>query len=273
MKMLQKTFESIEKTKRCFEESFKSGTYYDKQTQDETHLMLILNAIKVTGGMNILDLGTGTGYLAFPLARKYPDAQVTGLDIVEEALDKNRECAESEGLKNLGFVNTFSEISRVLKPGGIFFLTDPAPNDNDTEGFVDAYMQMKKDGHIKFYTKQEWQEIGKEAGLSLADDFETSIRFPKKIETALEFNEIMSRFAEEVTDGYLLEIMDNEIWISPPPAQAFPCRPSLPRIILYIFTLFPNIIFSFTKTTRPYPSSTRLINSSRSSAISTLLFL
>lgn len=225
--MLQKTFESIEKTKRCFEESFKSGTYYDKQTQDETHLMLILNAIKVTGGMNILDLGTGTGYLAFPLARKYPDAQVTGLDIVEEALDKNRECAESEGLKNLGFVNTFSEISRVLKPGGIFFLTDPAPNDNDTEGFVDAYMQMKKDGHIKFYTKQEWQEIGKEAGLSLADDFETS----------------------------------------------FPCRPSLPRIILYIFTLFPNIIFSFTKTTRPYPSSTRLINSSRSSAISTLLFL
>lgn len=226
MKMLQKTFESIEKTKRCFEESFKSGTYYDKQTQDETHLMLILNAIKVTGGMNILDLGTGTGYLAFPLARKYPDAQVTGLDIVEEALDKNRECAESEGLKNLGFVSynglvlpfadgqfdlvitryalhhfpairdTFSEISRVLKPGGIFFLSDPAPNDNDTEGFVDAYMQMKKDGHIKFYTKQEWQEIGKEAGLSLADDFETSIRFPKKIETALEFNEIMSRFAE-----------------------------------------------------------------------------
>lgn len=224
--MLQKTFESIEKTKRCFEESFKSGTYYDKQTQDETHLMLILNAIKVTGGMNILDLGTGTGYLAFPLARKYPDAQVTGLDIVEEALDKNRECAESEGLKNLGFVSynglvlpfadgqfdlvitryalhhfpairdTFSEISRVLKPGGIFFLSDPAPNDNDTEGFVDAYMQMKKDGHIKFYTKQEWQEIGKEAGLSLADDFETSIRFPKKIETALEFNEIMSRFAE-----------------------------------------------------------------------------
>lgn len=117
--MLQKTFESIEKTKRCFEESFKSGTYYDKQTQDETHLMLILNAIKVTGSMNILDLGTGTGYLAFPLARKYPDAQVTGLDIVEEALDKNRECAESEGLKKLGFVNTFSEISRVLKPGGI----------------------------------------------------------------------------------------------------------------------------------------------------------
>nr|WP_275891417.1 methyltransferase domain-containing protein [Ruminococcus sp. OA3] len=51
--------------------------------------------------------------------------------------------------------DTFQEISRVLKPEGYFFLSDPAPNDNDTERFVDAYMQMQNDGHIKFYTKTE----------------------------------------------------------------------------------------------------------------------
>ena len=48
----------------------------------------------------------------------------------------------------------------------------------------------------------------------MTDGFETSIRFPKKIETAMEFNDIMRRFAKEVTDGYLLKITDNEIWIT-----------------------------------------------------------
>ena len=76
--------------------------------------------------------------------------------------------------------DTFREVGRVLKPGGILFLSDPAPNVDDTERFVDAYMQMKKDGHIKFYTKEEWQEIGEGAGLRYVDGFETSIRFPKK---------------------------------------------------------------------------------------------
>lgn len=88
--MPQQTFDSIEKTKRCFKESFESGTLYNRQTQDATHLMQIINAIQVTAGMKILDLGTGTGYLSFPVAEKYPDAQVTGLDIVEKALEKNR---------------------------------------------------------------------------------------------------------------------------------------------------------------------------------------
>lgn len=204
--MPQQTFDSIEKTKRCFEESFESGILYNRQTQDATHLMQIINTIQVTAGMKILDLGTGTGYLSFPVAEKYPDAQVTGLDIVEKALEKNRERAASDGLKNLHFISysgmelpfeneqfdlvitryalhhfpairdTFAEISRVLKPGGRFFLSDPA---------------------------------------------------------ALHF----------------------------------------PRMLLHIFTLFPTTIFSFTRTTRPYPSSPRPINSSRSSAISTLLFL
>ena len=54
--------------------------------------------------------------------------------------------------------DTFREISRVLKKNGIFFLSDPTPNDNDIERFVDEYMQMKKDGHIKFYTKDEWKK-------------------------------------------------------------------------------------------------------------------
>ena len=75
-------------------------------------------------------------------------------------------------------------------------------------------MQMKKDGHIKFYTKEEWQEIGEGAGLRYVDGFETSIRFPKKKETAPEFEEILKRFDEAVIRGYAVEVVEDEIWIT-----------------------------------------------------------
>ena len=237
-------YESIENTKKGFEEILESGTFYNRQTQDREHLELILSHLKVTAGMKILDLGTGTGYLAFPIAGKYPEAEVTGLDIVENALIKNREKAEKEELRNLNFLaydgmtfpfadetfdmvitryalhhfpviyDTFQEISRVLKPGGKFFLSDPAPNDDDTGRFVDAYMQMKKDGHIKFYTRNEWLEIGRSVCLDCIDDFETSIRFPKKKQTALDFDAVLKRFDEDVIRGYELEVAGDEIWIT-----------------------------------------------------------
>jgi ubiquinone/menaquinone biosynthesis C-methylase UbiE len=236
--------ERIEKTKQSFEESFRADSYYNKQTQDKKHLSLIVNYLQVEAGMKILDLGTGTGYLAFPIAEKYLQAEVIGLDIVEKTLEENQKRAVLVGLNNLHFVNyegmkfpfdddsfdivitryalhhfpviedTFCEINRVLKKNGIFLLSDPAPNDNDLTRFVDEYMQMKKDGHIKFYTKEEWKEIGRLSGFDLIDGFQTTIRFPKKRETALEFDDIISRHDDTVIKGYEVEIIDDEIWIT-----------------------------------------------------------
>lgn len=235
---------SINSTKESFEESFETENFYNKQTQDKEHLEKILNILKINNCMKILDLGTGTGYLAFPIAEQYSKVEVTGLDIVERALNKNRERAKAVGLMNLQFINydgvtfpftndtfdmvitryalhhfpaikdTFQEISRVLKPNGIFFLADPTPNDADTERFVDAYMQMKKDGHIKFYTKKEWQTIGGLAGFKFVDSFDTYIRFPKKKANALELEEILKRFDKQVIDEYNLKYVDDEIWIT-----------------------------------------------------------
>ena len=54
-------------------------------------------------------------------------------------------------------------------------MSDPAPNDDDTEHFVDEYMQMKKDGHIKFYTQDEWKEIAGLSGLKFLDGFDPNI--------------------------------------------------------------------------------------------------
>lgn len=54
-------------------------------------------------------------------------------------------------------------------------MSDLAPNDDDTEHFVDEYMQMKKDGHIKFYTQDEWKEIAGLSGLKFLDGFDLNI--------------------------------------------------------------------------------------------------
>ena len=173
--------ESIEATKRGFEKSFKEEKFYNKQTQDKEHLNMILDSIKLPQpGMKLLDLGTGSGYLAFALAEKNPHVHVTGLDIVEEALKENIKRAEEEDAANIDFVTydgmtfpfedesfdyitaryclhhfpdiemTFKEIVRILRPQGKFFISDPIPNEEDSERFVDEYMQMKKDGHLLY---------------------------------------------------------------------------------------------------------------------------
>ena len=55
--------------------------------------------------MKILDLGTGSGYLAFPIAKENAGCDVVGLDIVKEALLANRVRAEKEGTDNLTFMS------------------------------------------------------------------------------------------------------------------------------------------------------------------------
>lgn len=235
---------SISATKKGFEESFASGDFYNKQTQDEQHLNAILDFLPIKPGMKILDLGTGSGYLAFPIARKYPDVSVIGLDIVEKTLENNQIRAEEENIKNLTFTaysgidfpfpdnefdmvvsqyalhhfpkiqTSIAEVSSVLKEDGLFFISDPTPNDTDYDRFVDAYMQLKKDGHIKFYTVDEWKNICGQSGLRLIDSFSSSIRFPKKKDTAYGFDELLEKYDKDVIAGYDLEIIENEIYVT-----------------------------------------------------------
>jgi ubiquinone/menaquinone biosynthesis C-methylase UbiE len=235
---------SITDTRNSFEESFASGEFYNRQTQNEEHLERILAFINVREGMRILDLGCGSGYLSFPIAGNNPRCQVTGLDIVSDALNVNRSRAEENGMNNLSFVcydgigfpfetdsfdmvvtryalhhfpdieRSIGEVSRVLKAGGALFISDPCPNECDTERFVDDYMQLKKDGHIRFYTKDEWLEICAKRGLHMSDSFDSTIRFPKKKDTAFGYEEVLMKHDKTVIDSYDLEETDTELYIT-----------------------------------------------------------
>jgi len=53
----------------------------------------------------ILDAGCGRGVFSYYLAKKYPTAEVTGIDIDEEQLEINRQIVNKIKLNNLKFVN------------------------------------------------------------------------------------------------------------------------------------------------------------------------
>ncbi|MGN0421584.1 MAG: class I SAM-dependent methyltransferase [Lachnospiraceae bacterium] len=235
---------SVEAAREGFEASFAESDFYNKQTQDEKHLNDILAMINVKPGMRVLDLGCGSGYLTFPIARMNENTCVIGLDIVTDTLRRNAAKAQEMDIKNLEFVtydgvtfpfedNSFDlvvtryalhhfseirksirEVTRVLKRNGIFFVSDPRPNDCDITRFVDDYMQLKKDGHIKFYTKDEWVQICGECNMHLLRSFDSEIRFPRKKSTAEGLEAVLARHEMSIIDSYGLTQTEDEIWVT-----------------------------------------------------------
>ena len=208
--------ESINDTRKGFEESFATGDFYNRQTQDTEHLEKILGFLKISDGMRILDLGTGSGYLSFPIAKNNPGCDVIGLDIVNAALEANRTRADVEGIENLSFVSY----------DGIDF-----PFEDDTFDLVvtryalhhfpdiehsigEVNRVLKNGGHIKFYTKEEWDAICSRQGLVTVDSFDSSIRFPKKKDTALGYEEVLEKHDKAVIESYDLVETDTELYIT-----------------------------------------------------------
>ena len=108
--------------------------------------------------------------------------------------------------------HSISEVARVLKTGGSFFISDPCPNDCDHNRFVDEYMQLKKDGHIKFYTEDEWRNICGECRMKWTNSFKSNIRFPKKKKTAYGYEEVLKKHDRSIIESYDLVETDTEIY-------------------------------------------------------------
>jgi len=234
--------EIIEKARKAFDEDFARNNYMEKRTGDDEHLKAILNCLNIAPESKILDLGTGRGYLAFPLAKMNNDSEVTGLDIAVKTLAVNREKASQMGLTNLNFVDyngvnfpfernmfdyvvtryalhhfpdinkTFEEISRVVKPGGMFFISDPTPNENDDIRFIDTFMQMKDDGHVKFYTKDQFMELAYRHNFILEDSFSSEIRFPS--DRTEKYLKIADKIHKNIIDGYNIDVRNGQIYIT-----------------------------------------------------------
>lgn len=83
----------VEKAKESFE-TILLNDKYSNIIKDDQHLQLLLSMLSLEKGDTILDVGTGAGYLAFPLAKSHPDCQVIGLDIAGKVMEQNQKKAE-----------------------------------------------------------------------------------------------------------------------------------------------------------------------------------
>jgi ubiquinone/menaquinone biosynthesis C-methylase UbiE len=120
----------------------------------------IWNVLNPAPDGTILDIGTGVGYVALPLAKRYPEATVYGCDIQEGMIVLLREDAAAQGIGNLtGIVMApssvglpddvadiivmaqlhheldapeplLAECRRLLRPGGTVAIVDWKDEDN-----------------------------------------------------------------------------------------------------------------------------------------------
>jgi len=234
----------IDKTKKWFNDFFSDRDQYNSQTQDEKHLNAIIHALEIDNSdCRVLDIGTGTGYLAFEIAKRYKNADVTGLDIVEKTLRINQDKAMKQKIKNLDFIsydglkfpfvdnlfdvivtryalhhfpdikNSFSEIARVLKKGGKLLIADPIPAKNDNVRFVDEYMKLKPDGHVRFYTEDELIKYANEVNLTFDNSFQTQITFPRTYDYGESYLKLLNSYDKNIVNQYNLHESDDGNYI------------------------------------------------------------
>lgn len=181
---------------------------YANIIKDDKHLSALMHLLEDGNYRKILDIGTGTGYLAFPLAEKFPASIVYGIDIAETIIEKNNENVKEKGLSNLFFrafdglkypfedesfdlivtryafhhfpnvEDAIQQMNRILVKGGMVLVSDPMRNDKDVNGIIDEYMRVKKDGHIQFYSANELDELFLSSGFVKEKQLITNMKFP-----------------------------------------------------------------------------------------------
>lgn len=87
---MEQELKNVRQARESFDRILHHKVYTDV-IRDDRQLSLLLELVQGDGYKKILDIGTGTGYLAFPLAEAYPNALVYGIDIAESIIGKNRE--------------------------------------------------------------------------------------------------------------------------------------------------------------------------------------
>ncbi len=69
------------------------------------HLLPLVPGIKdrLSAGIEVLDVGCGSGFALIEMARTYPNSRFTGYDLLPEAIERGKARAEENGLTNISF--------------------------------------------------------------------------------------------------------------------------------------------------------------------------
>lgn len=204
---MNQDLENVKQAKRSFDRILDNEKYAGI-IRDDKHLSILLSLLENDKYSKILDIGTGTGYLAFPLSEAFSTASVYGIDIAETIIAKNNKIVKEKGIFNLlfetfdGLKYPFSDESfdlivtryafhhfpnakdaiqqmyKILVKGGKVLISDPMRNEQDNNRVIDSFMRVKKDGHIQFYSLNELNELFSNNGFTKKNQVITEMKFP-----------------------------------------------------------------------------------------------
>lgn len=230
----------VQQAKESFEKVLLNQKYSDIIKNDD-HLKLLLEMLPLKQNDVILDVGTGAGYLAFPLAKANKDCKIIGIDIAEKVIDQNLIRADEEQIHNLSFcsfdgitypfeeesINVittryafhhFPDVRAALKQfagllclNGKILISDPVRNAEDKNRIIDRFMKVKKDGHIGFYTHEEITSLFSEYGICLTKSRSTNMKFP--FPQKQEYLELFDTLSDDEKAMYNIYKKDNIVWV------------------------------------------------------------
>jgi len=195
--------------------------------------------LKVEPNGYYLDLATGTGYVGLAIAKQYPDCSVIGLDIADEVIIENRKRIKEQSLTNMDFkifngINfpdfdtnfdgvvcryalhhfpeidlTLKEINMVLKNGGRIVISDAIKNEHDNQDFINKFQGLKKDGHVKMYTKHEMVSLFKKHNFNEVESFDSKITFSCELNP--QYEKLLKSTTQEIKNIYSYAVVDNKV--------------------------------------------------------------
>jgi ubiquinone/menaquinone biosynthesis C-methylase UbiE len=215
---------------------------YHKIHSDQAHLKALMEFLEVRPARKYLDLGTGNGYLAFEMARRFPEIFVTGVDIATNAIHQDQALVQERQIGNLEFLeydggrlpleddfcwgcisryafhhfpdaaSSAGELGRVTQSHGFVIIADPIMYDEDTSGFIDRLQQLKPDGHVHYYRMQELDDVFRQAGFSRQAQFLTKLTYPREMNA--DYRRLFEQTPAAVLGRYQIAIGDPLVQIT-----------------------------------------------------------
>lgn len=210
---------------------------YRRIHSDDAHLDSLMKLLEIIPGKKYMDLGTGNGYLAFEMAKRFPNIQITGVDIAEKSIQQNQNIQRQQEIECIKFMaydgirfpafdesywgiisryafhhfpdpkTSIQEMYRVLEKKGFVIISDPLTYDEDTNNFIDQFQKLKKDGHVHFYRQEELDQLFREAGFTKEDQFQSECTYPRDLD--IRYEQLFEKTSTSMLDKYHVAIAGN----------------------------------------------------------------
>lgn len=215
-----------------------SAPSYQKVLSDDDQRERLIQLAEIDPDGACLDLATGTGYMAVAVAERYPNCAVVGIDIADEIIAANIDRVREQGLTNITFraydgitlpgfgtqfdvvicryalhhlpnpTDTLRQIRSLLKDTGRLVISDAVRNEHDREDFINRLQSLKKNGHVRMYTRSELIRMLRSCGFAEVDRFDSHVSFSP--EQSSQCQDLLETASSEVKSRYAVEVSGDE---------------------------------------------------------------